>query len=261
MVSISRMHLPLTDSRPRDAGINFGPPCLRAVQKESETLKKWNARYVVLKHRTLSYFHDADEHDKGAHARAVMDLEGCTISQLDDLRFSLTSPREERRKAQQKGQFVWVLQGTTMAETAEWVRLLRLALRPLWVEEDDARAAQCAVCRTAFNVTNRQHHCRQCGQVVCETCSGTTMPLPDLEYAEAVRVCDRCRPGGPPAKKRAETDGSEEGGASEAERAEADREARRRAFLEEKAAERAAQRDSHRATREGIKNKYGVGAS
>ena len=37
-----------------------------------------------------------------------------------------------------------------------------------------------------------QHHCRNCGQVVCKRCSGKKAVIPNFGYDDEVRVCDMC---------------------------------------------------------------------
>ena len=37
-----------------------------------------------------------------------------------------------------------------------------------------------------------KHHCRKCGNGVCDPCSKTNMPVPERGWDSAVRVCDKC---------------------------------------------------------------------
>ena len=36
------------------------------------------------------------------------------------------------------------------------------------------------------------HHCRKCGQGVCDDCSRTKKPVPIRGWDQPVRVCDKC---------------------------------------------------------------------
>src|SRR3546814_818948 len=64
---------------------------------------------------------------------------------------------------------------------------------PVWVPDDGA--SKCAVCHTGFSLTNRKHHCRRCGRVVCNTCSKNRVTLAFTD-TKKVRVCDTCMQGG-----------------------------------------------------------------
>ncbi|CAG7821442.1 unnamed protein product [Allacma fusca] len=55
---------------------------------------------------------------------------------------------------------------------------------------DDKVATHCKLCFKEFSLTRRKHHCRNCGEIFCNTCSDNVMPLPSS--AKPVRVCDTC---------------------------------------------------------------------
>ncbi|GLV31974.1 uncharacterized protein CBL_07734 [Carabus blaptoides fortunei] len=57
-----------------------------------------------------------------------------------------------------------------------------------WAE--DKGVTNCKSCRKEFNITRRRHHCRNCGDIFCNSCSDNTMALPSS--AKPVRVCDEC---------------------------------------------------------------------
>ncbi|CAB3996542.1 Fgd6 [Paramuricea clavata] len=60
---------------------------------------------------------------------------------------------------------------------------------PVWIP--DVRVTMCMVCTDDFTVTNRRHHCRACGKVICGSCSSNSAPLAYLND-ETARVCDVC---------------------------------------------------------------------
>jgi len=57
-----------------------------------------------------------------------------------------------------------------------------------WVDDDET--TKCMRCPNDFSVTNRRHHCRACGFVVCGTCSNHTEVLQGSD--ERHRVCFHC---------------------------------------------------------------------
>ncbi len=52
----------------------------------------------------------------------------------------------------------------------------------------------CCECLRAFEGKPKlaRHHCRRCGQAVCEECSPDMRPLPEAGFAEPVRQCTTC---------------------------------------------------------------------
>ena len=64
----------------------------------------------------------------------------------------------------------------------------------VWTHDDDVN--DCALCKKAFSLFNRKHHCRLCGKVVCGGCSPHKGKVP--EFKQPVRLCDLCHHGKSP---------------------------------------------------------------
>nr|POE85202.1 fyve-type zinc finger-containing protein c9b6.03 [Quercus suber] len=60
----------------------------------------------------------------------------------------------------------------------------------------DSSALDCAICHVAFTMFLRRHHCRKCGDVVCDTHSRRRVPLDqNARYhpkGSTERACDPC---------------------------------------------------------------------
>lgn len=56
----------------------------------------------------------------------------------------------------------------------------------------DTASAVCMRCTEPFNVTQRRHHCRHCGFVVCNSCSKSRAVLAHIS-PKPVRVCRMCK--------------------------------------------------------------------
>lgn len=84
---------------------------------------------------------------------------------------------------------LWDLKFTSVSDYVEWVKQLCIARRPLW---DPQNSNKCVECGRNFGFFRRQHHCRNCGRVVCGDHSDHRFLLEDLGYHEPVRVCDTC---------------------------------------------------------------------
>ena len=70
-----------------------------------------------------------------------------------------------------------------------------VAPQHLWVADDSVD--NCALCQVEFSFTQRKHHCRFCGKIVCSACSRNRMePIRKLRDGELPpvpeRTCDVC---------------------------------------------------------------------
>lgn len=57
-----------------------------------------------------------------------------------------------------------------------------------WLKDDEVM--QCKQCQREFSISRRKHHCRNCGDIFCNSCSSNELSLPS--YPKPVRVCDVC---------------------------------------------------------------------
>jgi len=58
-----------------------------------------------------------------------------------------------------------------------------------WVS--DAEVEYCTGCKRKFDLVNRRHHCRLCGQIFCEICSNWRISIPELDITQG-RSCAPC---------------------------------------------------------------------
>lgn len=57
---------------------------------------------------------------------------------------------------------------------------------------EKGNASACRRCLRRFGLMRRRHHCRCCGQPVCQACSPALIALPQMGYFEPVRHCVPC---------------------------------------------------------------------
>lgn len=62
--------------------------------------------------------------------------------------------------------------------------------RTLWIP--DHAVSHCSLCNSRFNLVIRKHHCRNCGQIFCASCSNYFMALPREQLYQPQRVCHPC---------------------------------------------------------------------
>lgn len=86
---------------------------------------------------------------------------------------------------------------STAGEKREWITRIQKCLRaipdaplPEWVP--DSESDECMRCnKVKFSLLQRRHHCRNCGLLVCSSCSAHRIVLPRLS-SKSVRVCFVC---------------------------------------------------------------------
>lgn len=59
--------------------------------------------------------------------------------------------------------------------------------------DSNASSSCCILCKTAWGTfRNRRHHCRNCGRLICESCSSQRFKLAEGSNELPQRVCDTC---------------------------------------------------------------------
>ncbi|XP_068440798.1 RUN and FYVE domain-containing protein 1 isoform X2 [Clinocottus analis] len=117
------------------------------------------------------------------------------LQQLQGLHAELQDLKHEKRQLQQTcGQQEQALQemGLHLSQSKlkmEDFKEVNKALKGhAWLKDDEA--TQCKHCEKEFSIARRKHHCRNCGDIYCNTCSSNELALPS--YPRPVRVCDVC---------------------------------------------------------------------
>ncbi|XP_072261545.1 WD repeat and FYVE domain-containing protein 3 isoform X2 [Pyxicephalus adspersus] len=59
-----------------------------------------------------------------------------------------------------------------------------------WVKDEGMDS--CSGCSVRFSLTERRHHCRNCGQLFCQKCSRFQSEIKRLKISSPVRVCQNC---------------------------------------------------------------------
>ncbi|XP_042181900.1 RUN and FYVE domain-containing protein 1 isoform X1 [Oncorhynchus tshawytscha] len=117
------------------------------------------------------------------------------LQQIQGLHTELQDVREEKQQLQQTCQE----QETALQEMGLHLSQSKLKMEDFkevnkalkgqaWLKDDEA--TQCKQCQKEFSIARRKHHCRNCGDIYCNSCSTNELALPS--YPRPVRVCDIC---------------------------------------------------------------------
>ncbi|XP_077570117.1 RUN and FYVE domain-containing protein 2 isoform X1 [Stigmatopora nigra] len=105
---------------------------------------------------------------------------------LQDENFQLKSICEDQEQALEE-------LGSKLSESKMKIEDIKEANKALqggqvWLKDKEAR--HCKLCEKEFSISRRKHHCRNCGEIFCNSCSDNELPLP--ASPKPVRVCDTC---------------------------------------------------------------------
>jgi ankyrin repeat protein len=70
--------------------------------------------------------------------------------------------------------------------------LARIAQPLPWLP--DQMSDVCQICVATFNASNRRHHCRHCGRILCGDCSPHKALVPKFGISKPTRICKECAP-------------------------------------------------------------------
>ncbi|CAL4117346.1 unnamed protein product, partial [Meganyctiphanes norvegica] len=88
-------------------------------------------------------------------------------------------------------QYHEVISGTLASVAKMPLEFFKDSTRPsYWVPDEQIK--ECSVCGELFGPRLTLHHCRACGQGVCDPCSPTQKPVKDRGWDNPVRVCNNC---------------------------------------------------------------------
>uniref|UniRef100_W5N457 RUN and FYVE domain containing 1 n=1 Tax=Lepisosteus oculatus TaxID=7918 RepID=W5N457_LEPOC len=117
------------------------------------------------------------------------------LQQLDGLQKELLEMRREKQQLQktceeqeQALQEMGLHLSQSKLKMEDFKEVNKALKGQAWLKDDEA--TQCKQCQKEFSISRRKHHCRNCGDIYCSSCSSNELALPS--YPRPVRVCDTC---------------------------------------------------------------------
>lgn len=108
--------------------------------------------------------------------------------ELQEENHKLVDQCKEQDKALEELGAQFGLSKLEVSELKEQVSEKDVKLEISWAK--DKEVTNCKSCQKEFNFKRRRHHCRNCGDIFCASCSNNTIALPGT--SKPVRVCDTC---------------------------------------------------------------------
>ena len=59
-----------------------------------------------------------------------------------------------------------------------------------WIIDEEIRS--CMICNQTFHFFLRKHHCRSCGNIICQKCSNNFVIIEEMYDLGEQRVCNMC---------------------------------------------------------------------
>ncbi|KAG9509041.1 RUN and FYVE domain-containing protein 2 [Fragariocoptes setiger] len=171
-----------------------------ALTKELETLRKSNEELSQSNGSVVENLRKERESNKSLSS--IIESKSVQITELQDKRHKLQEQLYELRDYKKKHdellqrvkEYELSLEqvGAQLRDSQLEVESLKessdFLLQGQWMDSKNIK--ECTQCQQVFSLTNRKHHCRNCGRVLCTKCSDQVI---DMAYSsKPVRVCDHC---------------------------------------------------------------------
>jgi hypothetical protein len=160
--------------------------CRGYVEKYSFKRGVAKRRFFTLKDSSLSYSKTKEEPVTSMQPLHTVKIDKSFKILYDDLDRREISIECTNKRGENA---LWKLIFTNKENTEKWAHKLKKAVRPVW---EDPNATVCSVCAKNFQLFRRQHHCRNCGRVICAAHCKLVPSLPELGYSGKVKVCSNC---------------------------------------------------------------------